>query len=83
MDIGSDNFYQSDQVNILKVIFKTQYQTRVVGNLVVPKDVTEGVSLPAIAIGHPMGAVKEQSATLYANKLAEQGFATLALELPF
>ena len=30
-----------------------------------------------------MGAVKEQSSNLYAQKLAEQGFVTLALDLPF
>ncbi|KAH7213344.1 dienelactone hydrolase [Fusarium redolens] len=30
-----------------------------------------------------MGAVKEQSANLYATKLAEQGFITLTLDLPF
>lgn len=30
-----------------------------------------------------MGAVKEQSANLYAQKLAEQGFVTLAIDLSF
>ena len=30
-----------------------------------------------------MGAVKEQSANLYATKMAEQGFVTLSLDLPF
>lgn len=30
-----------------------------------------------------MGAVKEQSANLYAAKMAERGFVTLALDLPF
>ena len=30
-----------------------------------------------------MGAVKEQSANLYAQKLADQGFVTLSLDLPF
>lgn len=30
-----------------------------------------------------MGAVKEQSANLYASKMAERGFVTLSLDLPF
>ena len=37
----------------------------------------------AIIVGHPMGAVKEQSANLYAIKMAEQGFVTLSLDLSF
>jgi dienelactone hydrolase len=36
---------------------------------------------PAIIVGHPMGAVKEQSA-MYATKMAERGFVTLSLD-PF
>lgn len=38
---------------------------------------------PAIIVGHPMGAVKEQSANLYAQKMAERGFVTLSLDLSF
>ncbi|MGH6614438.1 alpha/beta hydrolase [Sphingomonas sp.] len=30
-----------------------------------------------------MGAVKEQSANLYATKMAEQGFAAMSIDLPF
>ena len=30
-----------------------------------------------------MGAVKEQSANLYAQKIAEHGFVTLAVDLPY
>ena len=33
--------------------------------------------------GHPMGAVKEQSANLYATKMAERGFVTLSIDLSF
>ena len=42
-----------------------------------------GEKYPAIIVGHPMGAVKEQSANLYATKLAERGFVTLSLDLSF
>src|SRR4030095_9443682 len=80
---GADNFYQSDQVTRQKVTFKNQYNMEVVGNLFVPKNSDENAKHPAIVVGHPMGAVKEQSANLYAQKLADQGFVTLSLDLPF
>lgn len=34
-----------------------------------------------MVVSHPMDAVKEQSANLYALKIAEHGFVTLALDL--
>lgn len=55
----------------------------VVGNLFVPKNLVQNEKAPAIIVGHPMGAVKEQSANLYATKMAEQGFVTLAMDLSF
>src|SRR5690606_26653056 len=36
--------------------------------------------LPALAISGPFGAVKEQSSGVYANQLAERGFAALAFD---
>jgi uncharacterized protein len=83
MSRGADNFYQSDKVNMQKVEFKNQYNMTVVGNLFVPKNLAQNEKVPAIIVGHPMGAVKEQSANLYATKMAEQGFVTLAMDLSF
>lgn len=83
MSHGADNFYKSDTLTSEKVTFKNQYQMNVVGNLFMPKDMDKGAKNPAIIIGHPMGAVKEQSSNLYAQKLAEQGFVTLAIDLSF
>ncbi|NRD52217.1 alpha/beta hydrolase [Corallococcus exiguus] len=80
---GADNFYTSDQVTVEKVVFKNQYKMDVVGNLFVPKGLNRDAKTPAIVVGHPMGAVKEQSANLYATKMAEQGFVTLSLDLSF
>ena len=66
MSRGADNFYKSDKVTQQKVTFKNQYQMNVVGNLYRPKEADKNARLPAIVVGHPMGAVKEQSANLYA-----------------
>lgn len=77
------NFYKSDRVIVKKVKFNTQYDTKVAGNLFTPKTMDKTAKMPAIIVGHPMGAVKEQSANLYAAKMAERGFVTLAIDLPF
>jgi fermentation-respiration switch protein FrsA (DUF1100 family) len=55
----------------------------VTGNLFVPNAMNRNARNPAIIVGHPMGAVKEQSANLYATKMAERGFVTLSLDLSF
>jgi fermentation-respiration switch protein FrsA (DUF1100 family) len=80
---GADNFYQSEKVTVQKVTFKNQYQMKIVGNLFVPKGLKPDSKNPAIIVGHPMGAVKEQSANLYATKMAERRFVTLSLDLSF
>jgi uncharacterized protein len=79
----ASNFYASDRVTVQKVAFKNQYRMAVTGNLFLPKNLDRNAKHPAIVVGHPMGAVKEQSANLYASKLAEQGFVTLSLDLSF
>lgn len=79
----ADNFYKSDNVTVRAVDFDNQYKMKVAGNLIVPENLPEGARLPAIIVGHPMGAVKEQSANLYAMKMAERGFVTLAIDLSF
>jgi fermentation-respiration switch protein FrsA (DUF1100 family) len=80
---GANNFYKSSEVTVTTVSFKTQYDLKVAGSLFVPKALKAGVRSAAIVVGHPMGAVKEQSADLYATKLAEQGFVTLSIDLPY
>ncbi|MEE5105344.1 alpha/beta hydrolase [Pseudomonas alliivorans] len=83
MSNGADNFYKSDKLIQQKVTFNNQYKMRVAGNLFIPTGWDPDNKAPAIIVGHPMGAVKEQSANLYAQKLAEQGFVTLSLDLSF
>ena len=83
MSNGAANFYKSDKVTVQKVTFKNLYNMKVVGNLYMPKGLDKKTKSPAIIVGHPMGAVKEQSSNLYAQKLAEQGFVTLAIDNSF
>lgn len=83
MSNGADNFYKSERVTMQKVQFKNQFKMNVVGNLFIPKGLKQNTKNPAIVVGHPMGAVKEQSADLYATKMAERGFVTLSLDLSF
>lgn len=79
----ADNFYRSSSVNRQEVSFDNQYKMKVAGNLFTPKNMKDGEKYPAIIVGHPMGAVKEQSANLYATKMAERGFVTLSIDLSF
>lgn len=80
---AADNFYKSDRVQTEKVTFPNQYRMKVGANLFLPEGSQPGEKRPAVIVGHPMGAVKEQSANLYAAKMAERGFVTLSIDLPF
>ena len=79
----ADNFYMSDKVEVQKVTFKNQYKMNIAGNLYLPKDMDKSKKHAAIIVGHPMGAVKERSADLYAVKMAERGFVTMSVDLAF
>ena len=74
---GPNNFYKSEDVSVQKVSFRNQYKMNVIGNLFLPENFNAATTYPAIVVGHPMGAVKEQSANLYAARMAERGFVTL------
>ncbi|GHG79506.1 alpha/beta hydrolase [Pseudodonghicola xiamenensis] len=72
-------FAKSDAVEHTKVTFTNRYGVPLVGDLYLP--VARGQQpLPALAVAGPFGAVKEQSAGLYAQTMAERGFATLAFD---
>lgn len=80
---GYTTFKVSDNIAIYKVTFKNQYKMDVSGHLFMPKDLDQSTKHAAIIVGHPMGAVKEQSANVYAANMAERGFITLSLDLSF
>ena len=71
-------FPKSDQVDHRKVTFHNRYGITLAADLYTPKG-AEG-KLSAIAVCGPFGAVKEQSSGLYAQKMAELGFLTLAFD---
>ena len=74
-------FPESDNVHHEKVTFKNRYGITLAADLYTPLNVED--KLPAVAVSGPFGAVKEQSSGLYAQKLAENGFLTIAFDPSF
>jgi fermentation-respiration switch protein FrsA (DUF1100 family) len=73
-------FPKSDKVDHRKVTFANRYGITLVGDLYTPRG--DG-PFPALAVGGPFGAVKEQSSGLYAQTMAERGFVTLAFDASY
>ena len=71
-------FPKSEKVDHRKVTFHNRYGITLAADLYTPKGAE--IKLPAIAVSGPFGAVKEQSSGLYAQKMAELGFLTLAFD---
>ena len=74
-------FPKSDKVDHSKVTFHNRYGITLAADLYVPKGASGKLS--AIAVCGPFGAVKEQSAGLYAQTMAERGFLTIAFDPSF
>lgn len=55
-------------------------QTRIAGNVFVPKGYSKDKNYPAIVVITPASGVKEQTAGIYAQKLANKGYITLAFD---
>lgn len=72
-------FAKSDMVDVSKVRFKNRYGIELTGDLYLPKG-KASEKLAAIAVSGPFGAVKEQASGLYAQTMAERGFAALAFD---
>ena len=50
------------------------------GDLYRPASFDKSKKYPAICVAHPWGGVKEQTAGIYARRLAEKGFVTIAYD---
>lgn len=70
-------------ITVRKVSYLRSNNIVLVGNLFLPKNFDANAKYPAILCVHPAGSVKEQSAGLYAHRLAEQGFVTLAFDAAY
>lgn len=74
-------FPKSEKVHHEKVTFTNRYGITLAADLYKPLEAED--KLPAIVVCGPFGAVKEQSSGLYAQKLAENGFLTIAFDPSF
>ena len=74
-------FPKNDKVDHKKVTFHNRYGITLAEHMFTPKSVVG--KLPAIAVSGPFGTVKEQSSGLYAQKMAEYGFLTIAFDPSF
>lgn len=74
-------FPRSEQVEHKKVTFHNRYGVTLAADLYAPRN-ADGL-LPALAVSGPFGAVKEQASGLYAQKMAEKGFLTIAFDPSF
>ena len=64
------------------VTFKNN-NLKMAGNIYLPSGFNKDKKYPSIVVVHPGGGVKEQTAGLYAQKLAELGFVALAFDASY
>jgi fermentation-respiration switch protein FrsA (DUF1100 family) len=70
------------QVNIHPVTYELN-GLDISANVYTPANYDPKKTYPAIAVAHPNGGVKEQVAGLYAQRLAEQGYITIAADAAY
>ena len=70
------------QIHPVKYVQK-QTGIEVAANVYTPANFDPSKKSPTIVVAHPNGGVKEQVAGLYAQKLAEQGYLTIAFDAAY
>ena len=70
---------------VKKVSFKSRngQNITIAAVLNVPEGFEESKKYPAVIVAHPGGGVKEQTTGLYARRLAEAGFVTIAFDASY
>ncbi|RYY89244.1 MAG: alpha/beta hydrolase [Chitinophagaceae bacterium] len=76
-------FPASNKVTRRRVSYPTKYGIVISADLYLPKGLDTTRKFAAIIVGPPYGGVKEQTAGLYAQRMAERGFVTLAFDPSF
>lgn len=76
-------FATDDRIKVRKVFYKNRYDIVLAADLYMPENMNTNTQYPAIIVGHPFGAVKEQCAGLYAQEMAKRGFVALAFDASY
>lgn len=76
-------FVADNKVTVRKVFYKNRYDITLAADLYMLANMDINAKHPALIIGHPFGAVKEQCAGLYAQEMAKRGFVTLAFDASY
>lgn len=70
------------KVNIHPVTYKLN-GIDIVANVYTPANYDASKKYPAVTVAHPNGGIKEQTAGLYAQRLAEAGYITIAADASY
>ena len=73
---------EQGQINIHQVTYKLN-GVDISANVYTPANYKPSEKYPAVVVAHPNGGVKEQVAGLYAQRLAEQGYITIAADAAY